>query len=222
MVSGWSILMTLVVLGVAPQNEIKVTGQRPVLMAIEQLRQRHGWRISYEDDPLAGADAYTLAFVYPPPSPPRNDADAAAVLGALVAAHKQLGRGSFAVEQSDAAWRVVPLFGSVLDTKVTLHTDATSPRAAVEAICLAVSRASGRRVIAGRAAITRSKRVQKVAVFGEGESARAVLARALGQFDGPLVWDMIHSAELGGYILSVTRLFTVVGGTATDGKGKDL
>ena len=202
------LLASLVFAGVAAavpvQDEIKVTTRRPVLAVVEQLRQRHGWRISYEDDALAGAEPYVLAFSYPAAS-----SEPTAVLQRLVTAHAALGQGAFRVEESIAALHIVPSAGSVLDTKVTLHTDATSPRDVVEAVCLAVSGASGRRVIAGRVAVIHSRRVP---VRGEGEPARAVLTRALAEFDAPLAWDLIYSPELGGYILTAQRLFVVTSG----------
>lgn len=211
MVSFWPALVGLVFAsGATPtiaqaenQNNIQVTARRPVLAAIEQLRQRHGWRITYEDDPLAGDEVYSLAFSYLATS-----TEPLPALTKLVEAHAALGHGRFRVEKSGFGWHVIPQSGSALDAKISPRAQATSPRDVVETICSALRQESKKRVVTGRVATAPTKPIR---VDGNGEQARAVLSHALQQFGVPLAWDLLYFDELEGYIVVVNRIFRVSG-----------
>jgi hypothetical protein len=209
MTLSWPILASLIMAGTMSTNElnIKVTAQRPMLEAVKQLRQRHGWQITYEDDAMSGIDSYSMEFVY---SAPNETIGPLQILTKLVDTHARLGHGQFKLDRSKSAWHIVPLFGSILDTKISMPDQNMPLKNAVETICAAAQQESGRKIVAGRFTVNPSK---SVCIHSEKESARMVLARTISEYGpgAPLNWDLLYNDDLEGYILVVKQFYKFSG-----------
>lgn len=235
---------------------IEVTDPRPMKASIDQLEQRLGFPIHYEDPRFEAADEIsditdqvqsarqkaanpTVRILVPkggrltlPPTSISREpglTDALSVMTQLRVAHDAAGlAGRFAVQQVGSSIIVEPravrgakgdwkATGSVLDVPITLPTGQRNAMEALQLLLAEVSQKVGLKVGIGRFPIHAFANTL-VTIGADGESAKVVLLRLLGQLAQPNIavakprmmfsYRLLYDPGVKYYLLSINAVQT--------------
>ena len=202
--------------GQAPER-LSVNDPRPLSAAVDLVERRCHCAITYED-PLWKSDDVALSGPQWPAMIPKGGpftfdapdlgattpAHMAAAMAQVVRAVEQSGsgRGGFRVTNDTTAVHVVPRFGSILDTPVTI-AHATRRLDDVVAVALAeMERATGEKIELATFPINFFFQ-HRVQIEAQQEPARDVLVRALAASGRALSWRLFFSATMRQYYLNI-------------------
>lgn len=160
-----------------------------------------------------------LAFEYDLAAASGHAADPAAVVRQLLDAYARGGgAGAFRLEGGGQVVHVIPAAGRngagsvvahdpVLDAPITLPAEERRGLQTLEAICAAVSQATGAQVIVGTVPVSVFAR-HRDQHGASGERARDVLLRTLGgvKGGGKLSWQLFYDPGMKTYVLNIHQV----------------
>jgi hypothetical protein len=211
---------------VATQTELhRIDDPRPVSKAIETLEQECYCAITYEDPRYGAEDVKdvtsqvrrdgrsepkvfvptrrTFEFLHTRPATVTGPGDIEpSVTAMLDAFHSSVSSTQFRIVRETAALHVVPVNGSVLDTRITLPETTGSAYKAVTAVLQAVSAATGTKMTFGVAPIN-AMASTFVTIAANQEPAGAVLSRLLAATGVNMSWQLNFDYGFNDYGLNI-------------------
>jgi hypothetical protein len=193
-------LLLALLLTSSPEHTLQIMEPDPLDRAVRTLNTRHGWSISYEEDPALAAGYSKLDFRYS--FTPTEGHAHHRILNELIASHAGRGEPWYRVRETQLGVVVTPASQSVLDQKVSVRFSA--PRLplgqALTELGETIARTTGRRVLL---ADTRFKGPTIEVKAEEGRVARDVLAKLLSAGGARHTYFLQWLPELQGYALLI-------------------
>jgi hypothetical protein len=209
-------------------NTLTVQDPRPVAKAIEELFNRYGWQITYEDLPYglmtdmphvtpsvqeggSLAPGATLAKGSLSFALPSAGQDQASVVESLVKTYNASGGGNvFAIVHGVRLLHVVPqkvrgLSGTVnpvLDTVITVEPKARNALELLDEICKKVSIGAKTNVVVGTVPTNRLVQTE-TSIGGSRKTARSILEQLILEGGVPLSWELFYDPEYKSYALNI-------------------
>jgi hypothetical protein len=213
----------------ATPDILTVRDPRPVAKAIEELNNRYGWQITYEDLPYAQMSAMpdvTPAVEESAAGATRTLATSGSLTFALPSAHQaQPGMiedlvkaynasssgNAFAVVHGAKLLHVVPqkVIGvsgeaarPVLDTAIKVEPKDRTALELIEEVCNKVSAAAHTNVVVGTVP-TNMLINQHTSLGGSGAPARSILESLVLELGAPVSWQLFYDPEYKLYALNI-------------------
>jgi hypothetical protein len=215
----------------AAPKTLTVRDPRPVAKAVEELGNRYGWQITYEDLPYAQLsgmpDVSPLVLENAGPAAgasrtlaskgsltftlPSAGQDQASTVEGLVEGYNASGGGNvFAVVHGVRLLNVVPrkvtgLSGTVkpvLDTVITVEPKDRTALQLLEEICKRISIGANTTVVVGTIPMNMFEGT-KTSIGGSGKTARSILEQLILESGAPLSWQLFYDPEYKMYALNI-------------------
>ncbi len=215
-------------------EHLSVNDPRPVALASEMLEKKYGWVITYEDPPYTDESELVdvtekvrrdlhkfkpgeapkvfapkggeLAFDYNINPATKRPDDAAVVIQQLLDAYATTGHpGVFRLDRDGQRLHIVAASHKpVFDTLITMPAQKRNGMQLLETFCVAVSEASGTRVLIGTAPINLLVRYETEA-GAKDKNARDFLVSELDRMTSKtkLSWRLLYSAGMKTYYLNI-------------------